>query len=504
MQIRIPWIFLTSCTVGILIVLALLLQPDRKAPDVSQVTEGDSEYQIEDSLLEFVQRPWTGDLDGMLERRLIRILTVPTETSYFLEKGKPRGTSAEFFSAFETYINKRFPPKDKHLKVKVVVVPVSSGDIIPALLEGRGDIATGRLTITEGRKNQVDLSIPVIRDIDEIIVTGPTAPAISTLDDLAGREVLVRQSSSYWEHLQALNERFASEDREPVKLLEAPEELSDSDLMQMVNAGLVGIIVVDHYNAELWAQILPELKVHPDIAINRGGQIGVGMRPDSPMLKEAVNAFIEKHKGGTTFGNTVIKRYLGSTQFIKQATSPAELDKFDEVIAQFRKYGKQYNLDPLLLMAQGYQESGLNQHARNPSGAVGIMQLLPSTAGEMQIDNIQELESNIHAGVKYVRYIIDTYFDNDSIDDFNKTLFAFAAYNAGPSRISRLRDVTQKRKLDPNIWFGNVELVVSEKVGSEPVIYVSNIFKYYVGFRLLEQHRETRRQAKESFEKTRR
>jgi len=504
MQIRNPWIFLVACTVGVLIALALILQRDHDAPEVGQEPESATEHQAEDSLIEFVQTAWTGDLDGMLERRLIRILTVPTETSYFLEKGKPRGINAEFFTAFETYINKRFPPKDRHLKVKIVVVPVSSGDILPALLEGRGDIATARLTITVGRKDQVDFSIPVIRDIDEIVVTGPASPEITTLDDLAGREVLVRQSSSYWEHLQTLNERFASEGKDPIKLLEAPEELSDSDLMQMVNAGLVDIIVVDDYKAELWAKILPELKVHPDIAINSGGEIGVIMRQDSPMLREAVNTFIEKHKSGTTFGNTVIKRYLGSTRFIRQATSPAELDKFDEVIGQFQKYGKQYKLDPLLLMSQGYQESGLNQQARNPSGAVGIMQVLPSTAREMKIDNIQKLEPNIHAGVKYVRYIIDTYFDDASIDDFNKTLFAFAGYNAGPNRISRLRDATQERKLDPNVWFGNVELVVSEKVGPEPVNYVSNIFKYYVGFRLMEQHREKRRQAKEDFEKTRR
>jgi membrane-bound lytic murein transglycosylase MltF len=504
MQIRFLWIFIAAGASCVLILLAAACQPEQQTSGTEPVQSTVVDRQTENSLIEFVQQPWTGDLDGMLERRIIRILTVPTETSYFFEKGKPRGISAEFFSAFETYVNKRFPPKDRHLKVKIVVVPVSIGDILPALLEGRGDIATARLTITEGRKDQVDFSTPVVRDIDEIVVTGPTSPEITTLDDLAGREILVRQSSSYWEHLQAVNERLTSEDKDPIKLLKAPEELSDSDLMQMVNAGLVGIIVVDDYNAELWAEILPELKVHPDIAINSGGEIGVIMRQDSPMLREAVNRFIEEHKGGTTFGNTVIKRYLGSTRFIKQATSPAELDKFDEVIGQFQKYGKQYRLDPLLLMSQGYQESGLNQQARNPSGAVGIMQLLPSTAREMKIDDIQKLEPNIHAGAKYVRYIIDTYFDDASIDDFNKTLFAFAAYNAGPNRISRLRNATQERELDPNVWFGNVELVVSEKVGPEPVNYVSNIFKYYVGYRLMEQHRETRHQAKEDFEKTRR
>jgi len=504
MHTRIPWIILVACSVGILIVLAFVLQLYHQVPDVAQEAEGVAEYQAEDSLIEFVQTPWTGDLDGMLKRRLIRILTVPTETSYFYEKGKPSGITAEFVSAFETFINKRFQPSTKNLNVKVVVIPTSADDLFPALLNGRGDIATARLTITEERKDQVDFSNPVTDEVDEIIVTGPASPEITTLDDLAGKEILARQSSSYWEHLQRLNERFVSEGKKPLTLQQAPEELSDSDLMQMVNAGLVEITVVDSYKAELWAKILPEIRVHPDITINRGGQIGVTMRPGSPMLKEALNTFIEDHKRGTAFGNTVINRYLGSTRFVKRATSPVELGKFDEVIDLFRKYGKQYKLDPLLLMAQGYQESGLDHKARSPGGAVGIMQLLPSTAKELKVGNIYELEPNIHAGAKYVRFIIDSYFDDDSIDDLNKTLFAFAAYNAGPNRIFRLRDATRERRLDPNVWFGNVEQVVSEKVGAEPVTYVSNIFKYYVGFKLMEQHRESRRQAKEEFEKTRR
>lgn len=511
MQKRFFWISIAGCSAAILIVLAIGLQPGRQTAGTAHVQParagqeiaGTFEHQPEDSLIAFVRSSWTGDLDGMLERRLIRILTVPNETSYFLENGKPRGIAAEFFAAFETFINKRFPQDDKHLRVKVVVVPVSSGDIIPALLDGRGDIATARLTITEERQGRVDFSSPIARDIDEVVVTGPASPELTSLDDLAGREILARQSSSYWEHLQTLNKRLAAEGKKPIKLRAAPEELSDSDLMQMVNAGLVEIVVVDSYKAELWAKILLALQVHPDIAINTGGQIGVIMRPGSPMLKEALDTFIEGHKGGTAFGNTVIKRYLGSTRFIKRATAPAELGKFDEVIDLFRNYGRQYKLDPLLLMAQGYQESGLDQQARSPSGAIGIMQLLPSTARELKIANVNELEPNIHAGAKYVRFIIDSYFNDDSIDDLNKTLFAFAAYNAGPNRIARLRDATRERQLDPNTWFGHVELVVSEKIGAEPVTYVSNIFKYYVGFKLLEQHRESRRQAREDFEKAR-
>jgi membrane-bound lytic murein transglycosylase MltF len=224
------------------------------------------------------------------------------------------------------------------------------------------------------------------------------------------------------------------------------------------------------------------------------------MRKGSPLLEKTVNAFIESHRSGTAFGNSVIRRYLGSTTFVKNATSPAEVRKFDAVVGLFRRYGERYNLDPLLLMAQGYQESRLDQRARSRSGAVGIMQVRLSTGRELKVGDVRQLEPNVHAGAKYIRSTIDAYFADDAADDLNKTLFAFAAYNAGPDRIRRLRGATRERRLDPNIWFDNVELVAAQKVGAEPVTYVSNIFKYYVAFKLLEQHREVQRRAKEAFQ----
>jgi membrane-bound lytic murein transglycosylase MltF len=472
--------------------------------ETNDESRGTSPRSPEDSLLEFVQTPWTGDIDGMLERRLIRVLIVPNQTSYFLEQGKPRGVAAEFYSAFEKFVNKRFPPKSRHLKVKVVMVPTRRDDLFPALLEGRGDIANSALTITSDRKEQVAFSAPVVSGIDEIVVSGPASPRIETLHDLAGKEILVRKSSSYWEHLQHLNERFDAEGREPIELLPAPEQLTDEDLMQMLNAGLVELIVVDDYRAELWSKILPDIRLHQDIVIHSRGEIGVAIRQGSPRLRDTLNAFIEAHKVGTSFGNTVTKRYLGNKRFVERANKPAEPGKFEQIEALFAKYGKEYRLDPLLLMAQGYQESRLDQAARSATGAVGIMQLLPSTAKELNVGDIHQVEPNIHAGAKYVRFIIDNYFDDPGVDDLNKTLFAFAAYNAGPNRIRRLREVTRERRLDPNAWFGNVELIVSEKAGGEPVTYVSNIFQYYVGLKLLEHHHQSKRHAREAFEESRR
>ena len=331
--------------------------------------------------------------------------------------GTPRGIVAEFQRAFENFINKRFPPQAKHLKTSVAIVPTHRDDLVPALLEGRGDIAAANLTITPTREAQIDFSEPTSKEVNEIIVTGPSSPALTALADLAGKEVMARRSSSYWEHLQRLNERFRAEGKEPVSLVPAPEALQDEDLMEMVNAGLLEAIVVDDYKVELWAQILPEIRLHPEIVINSGGQFAWMMRKGSPLLEKAINAFIENHRAGTTFGNTVIKRYLGSTAFVKRATAPEDVAKFDRLAALFREYGAQYDLDPLLLMAQGYQESRLDQPTRSPAGAVGIMQVLPSTGKELDVGDVRELAANIHAGAKYIRRLIDTNFAEDAADD---------------------------------------------------------------------------------------
>jgi len=158
-------------------------------------------------------------------------------------------------------------------------------------------------------------------------------------------------------------------------------------------------------------------------------------------------------------------------------------------------------MDHLLMMAQGYQESLLNQELRSRVGAIGVMQLMPATGALMKVGDITRLEPNIHAGVKYMRTLIDQYYPNDPEDRLNRGLFALASYNAGPSRIQHLRREAAKRGLDPNVWFNNVEWVAAEKHGAETVTYVSHIYKYYIAYTLVTEDAEERRRALERFEK---
>jgi len=437
---------------------------------------------------------WTGDLDQMVDRRRIRVLVTPTRTQYWVEQGKQTGAEYEMVRAFEDRLNKTFVRR-KHLKISVIFIPTSRGDLLPALLDGRGDIAVGALTITPERLAQADFGGPFYRGIREVPVTGPQSPTLNTLDDLAGKEVVVRKSSSYWTHLEALNRRFVAERKAPVRLKAAPEDLTDDDLMEMVNAGLIGTTVVDRYSARLWSKIFTDLHVHLDIAVNDEGEMGWLIRKSSPELKAEIGAFARSHGQGTTFGNTVIKKYTGSTRFVKNAASPQALARFRGMVDLFRKYGDRYSLDYLLMVAQGYQESQLQQGKRSPVGAVGVMQIMPTTGRSLKVGDIHQLEPNIHAGVKYIRVVIDQYFAREPMTELDRTLFAFAAYNAGPSRIQRLRAEAAKRGLDPNVWINNVEVVAAEKIGSETVTYVSNIYKYYVAYVLTMQQMQARQDA---------
>jgi membrane-bound lytic murein transglycosylase MltF len=439
---------------------------------------------------------WTGDLDGMIERRMIRVLVVYSKTFYFIEKGAQRGVTYDTFHAFEEGLNKKL--RTKHLRVNVVFIPTSRDELLSGLVAGRGDIAAANLTITPERQKMADFASPILRDVKEIVVTGAGSPEIKTIDDLAGKEVFVRRSSSYYESLVALNQRFRKEGKPKVTLVPAPEDLEDEDLLEMQSAGLIPVLVVDSHKAEFWKQIFPRLVLHPEVAVRTEGEIAWAIRKNSPKLKAELDAFSAAHGKGTAFGNEIFRRYLKSTRYVKNATAEAELKKFRELIAYFRKYGDKYGMDWMLMAAQGYQESRLDQNVRSPVGAIGVMQVMPATGKELNVGDITQIDPNVHAGVKYVRFMIDQYYKNEPMDDLNKGLFAFASYNAGAGRIQQLRKEAATRGLDPNVWFHNVERIAAEKIGRETVTYVSNIYKYYIAYSLVQKEYIERQQARKA------
>jgi membrane-bound lytic murein transglycosylase MltF len=429
--------------------------------------------------------PWTGDLDGMEVRRVIRVLTVYGLPRYFLDGPEERGVTYELFEQFEEFINQRL--ERGHLKVHVILIPVARDELIPALLNGRGDIVAAGLTITPERDAVVDFSDPLMREVAEILVTGPATPAIATVEDLAGREVAVRASSSYRSSLDALNQRFAGQGLPAITIRDISEALEDEDILEMVSTGLLPWAVVDDYKAKAWTQVFDTLVMREDIVLRAGGDIGHAFRPNSPLLQAALNEFAATHREGTLAGNMLLNSYVREFEWTKNALAGEDYKRFEGVIDIFEKYGEQYGIDYLFVIAQGYQESRLRQETMSAAGAVGIMQLLPSTAADpvVGIPDISEAGNNIHAGVKYLDYLRSQNFNDPAVDHVNQILFTLASYNAGPARVKSLRRMAAEEGYNPNLWFDNVEIIAAREIGRETVQYVANILKYYTAYQLV-------------------
>jgi membrane-bound lytic murein transglycosylase MltF len=438
-----------------------------------------------------------GDFDGMLERRLVRVLVPYSRTLYFNDKGGQRGLVADALKDFEVYLNRRL--KLKNRPITVAALPTTRDELLPGLLQGTGDIAVGNLTITPERAKRVDFSIPDKQAVAEIVVTGPASPALATLDDLAGRDVHVRRSSSYYDSLQRLNNRFRALGKPQMRLVLVPDALEDEDMMDMLAAGLLTLIVVDDWKAQLWAGLLPKIKPRADLALGDAGATAWAFRKGSPKLAQMVNDFIRLHPGSHA---ARLKAYPAYLKGVRNATAEADWQRFEKTVALFRKYGERYSFDYLMVSALGYQESRLNQNARSHVGAIGVMQLMPETGRSLKVGDITKLEPNVHGGFKYLRQIYDRHLDTEGLDEQNRTLLAIAAYNAGSGRVASLRAEAAAKGLDPNVWFNNVELIAARRVGQETVVYVRNIYKYYVAYKLQLETLEARRAAAGRLETT--
>jgi membrane-bound lytic murein transglycosylase MltF len=340
----------------------------------------------------------------------------------------------------------------------------------------------------------------VAEGVKEVLVNGPGMPALASIDDLGGRKLVVRKSSSYYEHLLGLNDRLQKEGKPTIELNAADAGLEDEDLLEMVGAGLLPWTVVDLHVANLWAKIYKNLIVHNDLVVHDGGQIAWALRKNTPKLTAEVNAFMATHRIGTEFGDGLRSQYYNDGRIVKNALAPEHTKLLRDLMVYFKEYGNQFRIDPYILAAQGFQESAFDQTLRMKSGAVGVMQMKPSTAREeLGIpDIVSRAEDNIHAAAAYLRFIVKRYISDADVSDQDRVLMALAAYNGGPTALRRARADAKKKGFDPNVWFDNVEYGSAAVSGQEPVQYVGHIYKYFLSYRGLlsnaeiqSDHRET-------------
>jgi membrane-bound lytic murein transglycosylase MltF len=439
------------------------------------------------------------DLDELLQRRYIRVLTAYNRTNFFLANGKLRGFEYDLLKEYQKSLNKDISRRE--LQVVFEFIPVARDRLLADLIAGFGDIAAAGLTITPSRSKQVDFTKPYLTGVSEVLVMNQAIAPIEERSDLAGKELFVRASSSYYESLQDLNRKLRSRGQRPVRIVRADEDLETEDILELVHSGAIARTICDNHIAKAWRKVFPDIRIYPDVTVRQGGQIAWAIRKNSPQLNASLNRFIRTHRKGSLLGNIYFTRYYEKQTWIKNPLGTGAGKRLQSIIPLFKKFAQRYGFDWRLIAAMAYQESGFDQTKVSPRGAVGIMQIRPQTAADPKIgiSDVSTSKNNIHAAVKYLDFLRDRYFDDDAITPRDRVRFSLAAYNAGPVRIRRARKRAMEMQLDPNRWFRNVEMAMLKIVGQETVGYVSNINKYYVIYRNAFERVGEREAAKEQF-----
>ena len=416
--------------------------------------------------------------------RAIRVLVSYNATNYFVVKSQQHGLEYELMENFAKDLNKHHKQADK--KRHMVYISVPFDQLIPSLLAGKGDIIAAGLTVTPWRAKKIGFTNPYRSGISEVVVRSAKSAAVEKIEELSGKTVHVMRGSSYADHLRGLNSRLKKKGLKPVKIVEADKSLTSEDILQMVNAGIYQYTIVDSHIADLWARLLENIRVEPSATVNEDGKIAWAVRKENKHLLNKLNAFVAKHRQGTMMGNILFNRYYKDTKWIVNPLTESTMKRLERYQESFQKYGDKYGIAWIMLTAQGFQESRLNQAKVSRAGAVGVMQIKPSTAADKNvgIKGVREdADKNIHAAIKYLDFIRSRYFSDPGIAPVDQVALSLAAYNAGPARIASMRKKTKQAGLDPNVWFNNVEQITRKHVGSEPVNYVANIIKYYIAFK---------------------
>lgn len=415
-------------------------------------------------------------------RRLLTVLIPYDRTRFFIHKGEPRGFEYDLVQQFEKFFNDNRAEDSEPLQT--IFVPVPFAQLVDLLANGRGDIAAGGLTVTPERAARVEFSASYMDGVRELVVANSTAEIGNDLASLAGRRMVVVRGSSYVSHLHQVNLNMAAQGLDPITIVEAPISIMSEDLLELVHAGAISMTVVDEHIAQLWQSVLDGLLV-TEIAIAEGNEVAWALSPDlDPSIKDAINQFLTDAKRGTMLGNVLFNRYFQDTDWIRNPLGPEAISEVSRYRPLFSKYADEFGLDWKLIAAVAFQESGFDPAAESAAGAVGLMQVLPSTAEEVGVTDLSTPDNQIAAGTRYLASLLKN-FRAEDIEEFEAINLALAAYNAGPARLARLRTSTaDELNLNPNAWFFNVERAAARDVGLETVRYVANVNKYRLAYEL--------------------
>jgi ABC-type amino acid transport substrate-binding protein len=229
------------------------------------------------------------DLAAVKQRGALRVLVVEGSPRFFaIPDEAPPGLDREILSGFASL-----------QKVRLTVVPVKSWDaLIPALVNGEGDIAAGGITVTEGRAKIVAFTSEVFPSREVVVTRKPRKP-VTTLETLRTERVGTIKGSSMAAAL--------SEARVPPANIE--DNLISGRMEESLKGGRITAIVLGIEDAIVAQQADPELEL--GLFLGSRKSLAFAVRKDTPELLRALDAHILNVRRTPTWNRLVVK-YFGT------------------------------------------------------------------------------------------------------------------------------------------------------------------------------------------------
>lgn len=465
-------------TVAYLALAALTSTPAARAADVPDPVQPESAAALSNTP--------SIDLDAILERRFLRVLTVPRPS----DEGRVGSGSADDYSivrAFTDYLNARYAPGEFELPIAFVLIRVDESELMPGLRAGRGDLIAAPRSALQGRlgTDEGALLEPLL---EEVLIENARARAITSLEDLSGRPVAVRRHSVHHVALSSLDEGIVRSGRAPVRIIAVDPEVETEDLVALVATGYFQYALTDSAVARSIAATSPMLRISAGLPLGVASELAFETLPSAPKLTGELGDFLDRYRHGSLPAEIGVRRHVGRSDALRDRPEPAASPSLSRYDDHFKRFADRYGFDWRLLASIACQESRFRQAVTNRWGATGLFQVKPVTAREPYI-GIPEIAgranaaNNVHAGVRYLNWIKERYFDPvEEMHERDRIRMALAAYNAGPRTLLRAQRLATQMGLDPTRWFRNVELAMLAMDKQEPVKYVSEINQRYLSY----------------------
>ncbi|MQG93349.1 transglycosylase SLT domain-containing protein [Pseudomonas sp. MN1F] len=418
------------------------------------------------------------DLQQIRSSKVLRVLVNQSRNSSGEIKGEPVGIEYYRLRGLEHYLNARAADGQQ---IRLKLIPRAKEQLLGALQRGEGDLAAPGELLDPAVTGGVNSSAPVVDQVPLLLVGRKGERSYTRAEQLSGRTVALTSASAAGAVIQQLNQQLALRKRAPIKIEWVDSTLAVEDVLEMVQAGIYPLTMVERPIAQRWARVMPNLRLDSRVQLGQAQAMRWYVRRDATMLLATVDRFLQGYRAPEN-QDAAFERIYRRQYRVHNPLARKDRQRLDSLRAVLQKHGEAQQIDWLNLAALAFKESTLNPAARGSGGAHGLMQITPSAAQRVGVSDTGSVDGNVQASARYLALIRRKFFASPQINERERMAFVLAAYNLGPERVQAMRAEARKRGLNGNQWFFQTERIAMEQVGMGPVNFVNSVNKYFLAF----------------------